>query len=196
MNQVTICNLALAHLAGKSKLVSLEAESSDKELYFARLVWDLSVEETLRDHWWGFATKHQALASVGDPPEDWAYRYAYPSDCIEARYIVKSEAELPIAFEVALGDDEATRVLLTDREAATLCYTARVTNTSAMSVPFVTALAWRIASNIALPLTGDPELQKWASQMYMAQLNRSAALDSNERHERLDHTVDWLSARA
>lgn len=195
VSNVTIANLALSHIGHGAPVASLTehtkaARQCDLNLEPAR-------EATLAAHRWGFATKYLALADLGSPPERWAYRYSYPTDCVTARELVRgSPLEAPIPFELAVTDDRTARCLLTDREEAVLCYTARITEPALFPPAFVTALSWCLAEMICLPMTGDLKLKQAMYSGYQAALSRAAALDANEAAAARDNTPpDWLAAR-
>lgn len=193
--QVEICNLALGNV-GVAKSISALTEST-KEAFQCKRVYDVSLRAVLRAQWWRFATGYYTLNNLGDPPSGWDYRYAYPTDCIVARYIVKdSEASDAIPFDIAAGDSTSTRVVLTDRESAVLCYTRYMDDPVTYPADFVLALSWHIATHIAMPMTGDVDMQKSALSTYTAMLSTAAAKDANEGYKRYRRTPGWIAARA
>ena len=124
-SEVSICNAALGHLGNHSDIQSLDeasAEAKKCKKYYAD-----TRDEVLRAHHWGFATSFVTLATHSDTaPAVWTYVYAYPNNCMKARYIVDTasrNANRPIAFQKALAADGTTQLIYTNQKEAVLCYT-------------------------------------------------------------------------
>lgn len=117
-----------------------------------------------------------ADANTGNQPDEspdswvmlndprWLYAYPVPSDCIAVRRVGLLDGRNPSPtqpFDIK-GDFDATEqtalILVTDDDAADVEYTARVTNPAAFSASFASAVAWRLASDLAVSLKKDPEL--------------------------------------
>lgn len=194
-SEVDICNRALSHIGASATISSLTEQS--EEAFHCNLLYADIRDAVLRAHPWGFATRHLALSDVGTPPGNWAYRYAYPNDCIYAREILQTDtAGDPIKFEVALGDAYNARVILTDEEDAVLIYTYKVTNTTIFDPLFTNALAWKIASEICMPLTRDQDRMKAAYQMYQGAIAEAQVFNTNESHEDILREAEWVTGRA
>jgi hypothetical protein len=194
-SEVDICNLALSHIGASATISSLTEQS--EEAFHCNLLYADARDAVLRAHPWGFAKRHLALSDVGSPPGNWSYRYSYPNDAIYAREILQTNtAGDPIKFEVALSDAYNARVILTDQKEAVLVYTYKVTNTLAFDPLFVNALTWRIAADIAMPLTRDQERLKAAYQMYQAGISQAQLFDVNESHEDLNREASWITGRS
>lgn len=194
-SEVDICNLALSHIGASATISSLTEKS--EEAFHCNLLYSDARDALLRAHPWGFATRHIALSDVGSPPGNWSYRYSYPNDALYAREILQEDTSGdPIQFEVALSDAYNSRVILTDQEEATLIYTYKVTNTLAFDPLFVSALSWRIAADIAMPLTRDQNRLQAAYQMYQATLSEAQAFNANEQHEDINREAAWINGRA
>ena len=101
----------------------------------------------------------------------------------------------PIPFEIALGDAYDARVILTDQKEAVLIYTYQATNTLVFDPMFTNALAWKMASEIAMPLTRDEKRMEAAYQMYLTTLSQAQTFNANGSH--LDRNTDatWITGR-
>lgn len=188
---VSICNMALTHL-GASSIARLDEGS--KESLTCGIYFEQARDATLRDHPWNFATLRRALADTGSSVAPWAYGYAYPVNCLFAREIVNPAGRAPIPFEVA-GDGMGGRVIHTDQPQAVLRYTARITDLSAGDPLFIEALSWKLAAELAIPLTNNRSLRDMAESQYRALLSLARANDANEGLTRPDTIASWLTSR-
>jgi len=192
---VSLCNLALVRLGGAT--ISALDEGS-KESILCDLLFEPSRDATLRDHPWNFATLRRTLADTGSTIEPWAYAYAYPVNCLFAREIVSPlntwVQAPPVPFEVA-SDGNGGRVIYTDLSPAVLRYTARVTDLSACDPLFLEALSWKLAAELAMPLTTNKGLMDMASAQYRALLTVARACDANEGMTRPETMASWLAER-
>ena len=191
LSAVVLCNLALTRLGG-SGIAALDEGSKESRL--CALLLDPSRDATLRDHPWNFATLRRALADTGTSVAPWAYGYAYPANCLFAREIVNPSGRAPIPFEVA-GDGMGGRVIHTDQPQAVLRYTARITDLSACDPLFIEALSWKLAAELAIPLTNNRSLRDMAESQYRALLSLARANDANEGLTRPDTIASWLTSR-
>lgn len=93
---VGICNQALAAMGSRSTIASLT--ESSKEARECNRIFDAVRDELLREALWNFARRSILMSllkerstainwSTAEPPTPWAYSYAFPTDCIRARYL-------------------------------------------------------------------------------------------------------------
>lgn len=181
-DKVMIWNMALARLAS-SQQVSSETEVSSVANW-CRLWHDHCLDAVLRDFDWPFAARRVVLASVGSPPTNWSYAYAYPSDCVKLRSLVVPGARQPYPEErytYEIASNATTRVILTDIEQAEAIYTARITDPTLYDSTFVSALAANLASELAMPIKGKEDVANLARQQYLTALSQAAARAMNEQ---------------
>ena len=110
-SKVDICNMALMRI-GVSTIISDINEGSQESNVCAQF-FDATLDYILRDYPWNFAEVRVTLAqAAGDPPTNWAFKYAYPSDCLAAIAITipglrtpTAAARVPfkVAFEPGVG---------------------------------------------------------------------------------------------
>ena len=158
---VAICNMAIGRI-GQSNFIDALSEAS-LQANVCNIFYETCRDMALVDGHWNFATGRVVLADLGTPPTNWLYRYGLPTDCLSARYLVVPGLRTPlvkdrIPFDVAEEND--ARVLYTDQEEAELVYIKRQENPNLFSPQFNSALAWLLASNIAMPLSAAPALGK------------------------------------
>lgn len=193
---VAICNRALMRVGESDVIDALDDETENARLCNA--IYALCRDEVLAEADWPFARRRAVLTELEDiEHQAWTYAYALPADLIAARdiWMGARRTDTPVPFAVELRDDGGGPMLLTDQaaisaEAPYLTYTARVESASLFSIPFADALAWRIAMDIALPLSGKPDVQKTCTQMYEVALSKAET--SNSETEALDPRPDSL----
>jgi hypothetical protein len=179
--EAQLCNIALLRVGERQTIDSLEetteAARSCKALYAP------ARDACLAELWWTFATQRAVLAETTEERDGWTYAYAMPSDCLAPRYVyagIRNPApEVRIRFASELNDAGDGFLILGDFEAADcpLIYTARIENVTLFPPVFVDALAWRLASDLALGLTVKPQVGLAMRQGYQAALNRAMASD-------------------
>ncbi len=84
-SKMDIVNLALANLS-REPIQSLA--EPNPEAFQLRAHWETALASILRDHPWGFAMRRKQLAAFAESPISFAYAYAYPEDCIQARCVL------------------------------------------------------------------------------------------------------------
>lgn len=228
---VEIANLALFSVGSRSSIAALNENSSE-----ARAVnrqWPTAVDEVLNAAHWNFARKQFPLtllkAALGTPenPSDatqvplqpWLYEYAYPSDCVQARYVLplftstgvstsifgpdfQQVASYPeagtIRFLVATDTDENgndIKVILTNQPQAVLVYTKRVTDALLFDAPFARALANYLGACICLGINGDKQMASNAFRVADMTTKNARASNGNEGITVIDTLPDWIAER-
>lgn len=191
-SDISICNLALAHIRAAS-IVSLTEGSNEAIQCSAQYahVRDMA----LRDYPWNFARAQSTLGLLAsDIAGLWTYRYGLPSDCLLVREIEPlARTDDPVPYEIAYHDGR--RVLLTDRAEPTLIYTARVDDPTLFDPLFVEALSWALAMRLAVPITGDRQLMSDAATMYQNTIQSAWRADGNEGQPEDDREASWTRAR-
>lgn len=189
---VDICNDALAHLGRRTIETLVEATA---EAQHCNRVYGKSRRAVLADSAWSFAHKQVALAEVtGETVEGWSYVYAWPSDCIVPRTIYNASNASTgtsydydtdryvqtgrIEFKVVVNSDGNARLIVTNQEDAILEYTANITATAIFSDQFIEALAYKIAAELAIPLTRSEDLHKNMIALYSRVLPQAQAVDA------------------
>lgn len=196
VSKAQICNIALAHInQTETQVANLDTDTGTTAIQ-CRIHYDVCRRFVLVDHAWNFAGKRVALADIGSPPTEWAFRYDYPSDCLRAREIQRlTRTDLPIPFVVEDDGTGEGLCILTDQDEASLIYTKEVTNPALFSPGFISALGWYLASELAPALTGDLKKQEACLQVYRSHIAAAQAQDSQEGMSDPELDSSWNRAR-
>lgn len=180
--EVEVYNLALARIGVFNKAVASTTEAS-KEAQICKLFFNPMRDYVLEEIHWRFAEKRVALADLGTPPTNWGYRYSYPADCIKANYLTlpglrNTRLDQRPPFQIS-GDGNA-KFILTDLPTAELVYTCRVEDLGLWPAMAISALAYRLAAEIAMPLSIKADVANNAMSAYYREVSRAEASMLNE----------------
>lgn len=145
-----IVNAAFAKLGYSGRVSDLRDGSDDSQ--YAIAIYSETRDALLRSGIWDFAKKTVTLSTSGQAaPVPWSNSYTYPTDCIRVRSVYAAAAQtadlndpLPTIWSVA-DDPVAGKVILSNSAAATIVYTARVTNPTQWDSLFADTLVDELA---------------------------------------------------
>lgn len=166
--EITIANLALMRI-GNTKLIATSTDATNEQRV-ATAMYGYARDFVLADHPWPFATKRASLATAsGTAPTNWAYLWTYPADAAKVRKVLSTAAtrkDEPVPFQViTLGTSTA---ICTNDTPVSVEYTAKVSDPTLFDPTFVSALAYYLAAEMALPLRADVAMAKGALDAYGA----------------------------
>jgi hypothetical protein len=134
----------------------------------------------------------------------WEYVYALPADFVAAVAILSGDTRLSLLpsesrtpFEIMADDTAEGKVLCCDvaqDDIDALEYTARVTNPATYSGTFSAALAWLMASELALALPKDANKARACIEMYRYEIGNAFA--NALRSQREDQPLEGSGIRA
>lgn len=193
---VDIYNMAVME-TGHSTAISGPAENTNAA-NLCRTFYPVCRDMVLEAADWNFATKRVTLSLLPGTQSNWAYAYAYPADGLNIQALVlpgmrKPSKENMVPFEVAHMD--GARVILTDMDHAEAIYTVRIENPNLFTSLFTTALAYLLASRVAIPLTGKADMAAQARQGYLLTLAAAVAANLNEGESGPPPQCEILEAR-
>ncbi|MBU0522696.1 MAG: hypothetical protein KKC24_23860 [Gammaproteobacteria bacterium] len=197
-SDIEICNVALSRVAHTQPIVSFTERSKAAELcsVFYTTLRDL----VLADFPWPFAESIVTLADIGSPAPGWAYRYRYPADCLKVREIIIPGQRVPLNSDqqipYKIGYDVGGRVIHTDLPEAGVRFTFRVEDSTFFDPLFADALAWRLAMDLALPLSSKPELQTYATQQFQLALTKAEGSAFEESQDDPEPESEFVSVRS
>lgn len=197
-SEVEICNMALARVAVTKPIASLTERSKEAEL--CRTFYPLLRDQVLQDFPWPFAESHVALADIGDPAPGWQYRYRYPANCLLVREIVQPgwrnapTSDMKIPFKP--GYSGGGRVINTDQPQASVRFTFKVEDPTQFDPLFVDALAWRLAMDLALPVSSKAEYRQFCEQQYQQALTVAEGAAFRETQDGPEPESEFVSVRS
>lgn len=204
-SEVSICNLALAHLGDEATVASIDPPEGSQQAEHCALFYPVALDSILEEHDWGFATKRKNLVEHSEePPDQWGYVYQYPGDCVKLRAVLHPGSTLDDSGEefVVEALEDGTKVVYTNVEDAQIRYTFRCTDTGKYRPTFVHALARRLSALLAGPIIKGSEGMRVSGEQlkmyYNVDLPRATTADANERRKNTYDTFvpSGLRARA
>lgn len=194
-SEVDICNLALTE-SFCSEIQSLTAQSREAEVCnrFYAQCRDL----LLSGYNWKFNQVRRSLSvSSETPPDDWAYAYEVPTNCLYAVKIFQSNRnpvkEIPFTIESKLNVDE--KILYTDEPEAILIYRKKITVTNMFSPMFIEALANLLGAKVAMGLKQDINLANIRMTSFWQAVSRGTILDAAARDEDAQPDTELVTSR-
>ena len=177
--EASICNMALARIQVKQAIGSLTDETPVARL--CTRFYEQTRQALLREFPWPFSEQYYTLALVETQPNArWGYSYRYPTGAVRINDVV-SEQRIPdpkIPFKI--GSDSQGRLIYTDEEDAVIAANTDISDTAQMDPLFVDAFAWRMASELAAPLSESTEVTNYANVKYEQAIRRAMAVAMNE----------------
>ena len=191
-SKVAICNRALNSLGVKQRIASLTEDSEAARK--CALVIDDCIDETIRAYNWNCATHRAALArSAVAPAFGYAYKYALPAG-----------PDPPYCLRVISVEDEDEtsdykiegRFLLTDETTCKILYLKRVEDVNDLDVLCRSAIAARIAAEIAYSLTNSNTLQEAMWTLYGGKIQEATEIDAQEGTAGKLEAESWIEERS
>jgi hypothetical protein len=197
-SDIEICNVALSRVAHTQPIVSFSERSKAAEL--CGVLYAPLRELVLAEFPWPFAESIVTLADIGTPAPGWAFRYRYPADCLKIREIIQPDqrrsltADLQVPYKI--GYDVGGKVIHTDQPEAGVRFTYRVEDPTFFDPLFADALAWRLAMDLALPLSSKPELQQYCDQQFQRALTKAEGSAFEESQDDSEPESEFVSVRS
>jgi hypothetical protein len=197
-DNIEICNLAL-HRIGEKSITTLSdntAAATACSLFYAR-----TVKALLTAYDWPFATTAADLGTATETDvSGWSYVYTLPADYLRGIRLEDqgqngSDTD-DAAGATTLYDYEIRGAsLYTDIEDAWLIYVQSITDTTLFPIEFEEALIFKLAADIAMSLTGDPQIESAMLTQYQTSVQMAQAIQSDVPTI-LPMTSEYLDARA
>lgn len=177
VSAVEICNMALSKLAINQYIESLLDPSTEAKV--CSLHYNHYRKIVLTHVTWGFAERRIALGESGTAPDEWEFQYGWPSGALriiqipDGLQVRRADQRIPFRTRNVAG----TRYIVTDYENAEADYTDDVEDTTLFSPQFDEALAARMAYQMAMPLSAEPELRSAAWQDWIIAVSDAVRLE-------------------
>ena len=191
---VNIVNIALARL-GITDVITTLTETTNDQAIQANLIYAETRDALMREFPWRFATKHVSLNETLYDIEqtEFDHHYDYPDDCLRVLRVYDVTTERSTitpktqyeVYSVGTATDDSVRVIATNLERASADYIARITDPDFFDSTFVDCLAWRLAAELAVPLTRGFDKRDELYKIYISTLEAARAIDMSEGHKRI-----------
>jgi hypothetical protein len=210
--EIDICNLALSRVNGCNSIKSLTEQS--REAIQCNILYPFVRNFTLSEYEWPFARRTDALELTTETDVKYANVYKKPPNCLTAIRIYNpaSDATNPpncstntqslqfatgqkIDFGQGINSTGNFATILTNEASAYLVYVSKVFIDSVFPQKFIDALAWRLASELAVPLKGSQELADSFAKRFQAALTSAGARSLNEEYTTPTSESDFLNSR-
>lgn len=197
-----IYNLALSLCQHKSR-VSAPTEAS-REAEICTLWYSITRDVVLRAAYWPSTGVYRRLALLAewdgttdwdqdDPSPDWTFAYSIPSDMLRPRYLTTYNRFRMDFYRPTSGSP--VRAIMTDLEDAILHYTFKQTTPAEWDDTLYMTVAYGLAGNIALPLTGKTTLADRNFQLANNNIRDAQAAVANSEEVQVDTMPEWIQAR-
>jgi hypothetical protein len=155
----------------------------------ASVFYDPTRRSVLRDFNWNFALRTARLAKLQKDLPDFHYAFSLPADCLRVVRLIGMNAWTNgPGFVVRSGN------LLTNVDDAEIEYIVDCKDPALFDDKFVEALSYKLASELAMPVKGSPELMGNYMNIYQTFIEQAATISADEKHtELLDNP--YLEAR-
>jgi hypothetical protein len=188
--------MALSHIA-KARIVSLEDKNESARQ--CKIHYEHLRKMLLRDFPWGFAKKVARLAKLNIDTPKWKHTYAYPEKCVSVRSVfdentIGLKLNQREEYEIILATDNIKGICC-NVDAACIEYTYDVTEVEVFSSEFIEALSRHLASNMAMILTGNANIQQAQYQLYQLAIQKAKFNMAQEREEDPIFPTKYANAR-
>jgi hypothetical protein len=231
---VNVANIALMNIGSMASISSFNEASTEANALSA--LYEPKLLSVLRAVHWNFARaqtqgsmtllkaatgtpENPTGAILPQPPQPWLYEYAWPPDCIQARYLLPlfpnnptnppiytgSSTPTPICwgpmnipFLVASDFDSKgnrIRVILTNLQQAQMVYTCQIDDPDLWDSAFFDAFTATLGAFLVNPLVRNHSLL--ADQIKLASdlIAQARMNNGDEGPSSTDHIPDWIRVR-
>ena len=191
---IDIINNALNYL-GQQSIQSVD-EQNDRARK-CKQFYDVARLELLRKQDWGFAQEEVILNKL--PKENYLERkfvYAYPANALFIKKIYSKESiRLRRNFEYRVATLDGQKVICSNEREPRAIITKDVQDTTLFDATFKEALAYLLASKIAMALTGDAEIYRLAVQQFQISINDATLVNKQEEPTVIREESDFWKVR-
>lgn len=188
ISKIDVCNLALANL-GQPSIQSWD--DPNERARKCKLFYPIALADTLRAHSWNFAKTVEPLVRVETGFIGWKCCYKYPLHAANVLAVRVGRESVPFFVSSV---PNIGRTILCDAENAQAVYTRICEDPSEWDDSFVRALAWTLASDLALPLTQDTALMQTAARQKELELDRAKYSNREEGETPARYHCTYLPA--
>ena len=177
---VDICNQAL-YLLGHDSITALD--DGTRRANLCNLLWPEVRDTVLSDHPWNCCIARDELAQDATTPEfEFDYRYALPTDpyclrvisCDQDQY-TDENGQAAYPWKV-----EGRFILINVGTTVKIKYIARITDVAQYPPNLVTAMAAKLAAELAFPVTRSSSVRSQMEELYDRKIAQAKIVDAQE----------------
>ena len=188
VTEISITNQALGWL-GADPITSFDDDQTEAKL--AKVNYAPLRDAVLEDHAWTFAAARVKLTpSAISPAFGSDNRFLLPADNIRVIRVEDTENNFG-SLEWTLEENHIIAVV----EKVFVYYTKRIEDPAKFSIAFSQALAQRLASDMAIPLTESAKLSELHWGLYVSKIDAAAATDGMQGRAQRTRATRLLKAR-
>lgn len=236
-SQLDLCNRALLSVGARTQISSVFPSDGSTEANACATLFQSTYEQLARTAPWNCFRNQVNLsllaAAIGTPenpdgsvlplpPAPWLYQYAYPSDCLQFRWLVPycpntdnssdppqtsinntapsyipTQGQIPYAISYAASPkyNNPLITVLTNQEYATAVYTINQPNPAAWDSLFQQAFVAGLGVYLVPALSLSLPLMQMCIKTAEMAITQARVSDGNEGVTVMDHLPDWMVAR-
>lgn len=200
LTKLQVWNWALRRIGERTLQSELE-DNATADLM--REIYDLNRRSLLRSYPWSFCQNTAQLTEISEEPPDYLYTYAKPSDALFITKVIAQNDDVVASWDYDrlrwIGNTDEWEVRRDDKVYSNIPglivkYTVDIDDESLFDDIFADALAWRLAQEIAMPITRMPELQTNAANGYIQTMQMARGMDGAQSSTDLAIARDWVHA--
>lgn len=184
--------------------VGMESELEDSAIGdLLRNTYDLNRKSMLRSYPWNFCQTTKQLTEVDEDIPDYRYAYALPADCLFPTKLIGSNGDVVAEWDYNLSqymgnvDEWEIRTghkLYSNIPGLIIKYTIDVDDESLFDELFADAFAWRLANEVAMPITKKPEVVQNTAQGFLRTMAMARGMNGAASQTDLKIGRDWVHA--
>lgn len=193
MNQIDICNMALAYI-GNTRTISSLAEQTKESILCSRF-YNVTRQELLQDFPWNFATKTVDLTVTTDTDDRFEYVYEYPEDCLRVvRVGQEADGDELNDYAIRTTEDGYKRIACDVPEARGQ-YIFDAQDEGTFPAVFARAFALSIATELSMPMSAAPQITQSVYQQARLAIDKAKRMCALESRIPLKKENRYSSAR-
>ncbi len=178
-------------LGQTTPITSIDPSDGSKAANLCAEQYDKLRDELLRSHLWNFAAARVKLAQLSDAPA-FGFDYAYQLPAAWFRVVTVHDNSNGVGQVVYKIEG---RTLLSNATNIYLRYVQKIADANTMDSQFREVLAFRIAMDLALPMTQSMSTRENMTKGFEAALSAAKGTDAVEDFPDAEPEDDWVAAR-
>lgn len=202
---VDLCNQALVMLGSVKTIRSITDGTA--EAAACGQIYPMIVNEIFGLHQWRFANRRIALTAQTNTSTQWSYEYPVPADCARVRSLVDPSRtpqqyipdrrlfDRQIKFDIGYSATNNGSALWCNKTPILLEYTSNAMPVVDWSPALRSAIVFRLASALAMPILRDAKISQALAQEFAPLLQKAIEMDGGMEAVSINYVPDWIQVR-